>query len=225
MWDQEPLKHHPMVVQGNFVPGGHGDVLQQKLSPSGAPLSPPCAWDSSKFMVLHRMSHVARVPPASVCGPANGHMLSQTDCGEAPGVVAQCGGSAVGGTGLPPLSGLACGCVSAWLGFQLVPAGSETRAAPKMGCASGYRSDGNRQESGFLRPESCRVAASEEAPAESPLLTLGWAQGYAPTGQAGGHWRGQGPHTAPGWDLAASRFPHSTGTPESAPLSTGVGPE
>lgn len=148
-------------------------------------------------MVLHRMSHLAQVAPASVCGPANGPVLPQTDCGEEPGVVAQCGVFAVGGTGLPPLSGLACGHVSAWLGFQLVPADLETRAAPKMGCARSCSSDGNSQESGFLRPESCRVAASEEAPAESLLLTLGWAQGYAQTGQAGGHWSGQGPHTAP----------------------------
>lgn len=133
-----------------LCPWGQGDVLQQKLSPSRTPLSPPCAWDPSKFLVLHRMPHGAQVAPASVCGPANGPKLPQTDCGEAPGVVAQCGGSAVGGTGLPPLSVLPCGCVSAWLGFELVPAGSETRAAPKMGCARGCSSDGNSQESGFL---------------------------------------------------------------------------
>lgn len=110
---------------------------------------------------------------------------TQTDCGEAPGVVAQCGGSAMGGTGLHPLSVLVCGCVSAWLGFQPVPADSETRAAPKMGCARGCSSDGNSQESGFLRPESCRVAAREEAPAESPLLTPDWPQGLVPMARLG----------------------------------------
>lgn len=87
-------------------------------------------------------------------------------CREAPGVVAQRGGSAMGGAGLSPLSVLACGSVSAWLEFQLVPADSKTRAAPKMGCARGCSSDGNSPESGFLQPESCRVAASGEAQAE-----------------------------------------------------------
>lgn len=159
---------------------------------------------------------MAQVAPASVCGPANELVLPQTDCGEATGVVTQCGSSAMGETGFPPLSVLARGCVSAWLGFQLVPADSETRAAPKMGCARGCSSDGNSQESGFLRPESYRVAASEEAPADSLLLTRGWAQGYALTGQAGGHWREQGP-TKP-----QDGTPHSTGTSEPGPPSTGV---
>lgn len=214
---QDPLKRHPMVVRGIFVPGGQGNVLQVP----------------SKFLALHRVSHVAQVAPASVCGPANGPMLPQTDCGEAPGVVAQCGGSAMGKgwggrrTGDRAPSPL-CPCL--WLcqclaGIPTSPCRLRDQGSPKDGLCQGCSSDGNSQESGFLRPESCRVAASEEAPAESLLLTLGWAQGHAPAGQAGGLWSGQGPHTVLGWDLATSLFPHSSGTPDSAPLSTGAGPE
>lgn len=112
LWSQEPLKCHPMAVQGNFVPESQGDELQLKLSPSGAPLSPPWAWDPSKFLVFDRMSQVAQVAPVSVCGPANGH---QRDCGEASGVVAQRGGSAKGGQGsLPSLSLLVAMSVLGW---------------------------------------------------------------------------------------------------------------
>lgn len=57
VWGQEPLKHHPMVVRGNFVPGGQGDGLQQKLSPGGASLSPPWAWDPSKLVFSQDVTH------------------------------------------------------------------------------------------------------------------------------------------------------------------------
>lgn len=74
-------------------------------------------------------------------------------------------------------------------------------------------------ESGFLQPESCRAAAGEEAPAESPLPHWAGHEDLPWLAELMGTGVGRDPRTAPGWDLALP------GHPGQHLCSTGAGPE
>lgn len=74
-------------------------------------------------------------------------------------------------------------------------------------------------ESGFFRPESCRAAAGEKAPAESPLPHRAGHEDLPWLAELMGTGVGRDPRTAPGWDLALP------GHPGQHLCSTGAGPE
>lgn len=88
----------------------------------------------------------------------------------------------------------------------------QRQAVPGLPVGTSAAAVGTAEESGcvsagFLRPESSRAAAGEEAPAESLLPPTGWARAGLCWGGEGWGGVGWGPHAAPGQDVATSPFP------------------